>query len=123
MYKTVEEVKYTFDNDNFIEKDSYGDWVVVNGTHGDSYRTEEEAVAAWMELWNEEHKDYYRSSKREILHADLTDLARHKLENTSPLEIIERKNNCDYIYDLKGCIEMTDLTEYDLIDVLENIGE
>ena len=123
MYKTVEEVKYTFDNDNYIEKDSYGEWYVFTGTHGEAYRTEEEAVAEWMKLWNEWHDDYCRSSKKERLHADLTALAQHKLDETSPLEIIERKYNCDYVYDLKGCIEMKNLTEDDLIDVLENIGE
>lgn len=123
MKNTIKEVASTFDNDNYISKNEDGTFTVFTGSESSTFSTEEEAVAEWLELSNDWEQGYYADSLHGTIHATLTDKAQKAYDETSPLNIIERRLDCEYVYDLDGFIVANDLSEDELNETLESLLE
>ena len=121
MKTKIAEVKDTFDNDNYIQENDDGTFTVATGPNVETYQTEEEAVADWVEVSNDWDQSYYADTLHGSINADLTDKAKIAFNETSPLNIIEHRYDCEYNYSLRGCIVMDGLTENELNEVLEDL--
>ncbi len=121
MKTTINEVKHTFDQDNYIQKNMDGSYSVYTGSIIETVETEEDAVNEWVSLWNEWHEDYCADSTHDILHLELTDKAKKMFDVSDPLVIVEHMHDCEYIYDLSGMLEANNLTEDGLNEMLESL--